>query len=104
VRAAHLYQAASGSPRGGPHLDTAVEGSVGRYRAAGRGGRGRTCVTSPATSRANTIARIPEVSTSKATQYFIADNEREKEDWINAVGRAIVQRSVSMQEDEVLSY
>jgi hypothetical protein len=44
------------------------------------------------------------VSTSKATQYFIADNEREKEDWINAVGRAIVQRSVSMQEDEVLSY
>jgi hypothetical protein len=34
-----------------------------------------------------------EVSTSKVTEYFLADNEREKEDWINAVGRAIVRRS-----------
>lgn len=45
-----------------------------------------------------------EVSTRGATQYFVADTERDKEDWINAVGRTIVRASASMQDDEVLPY
>jgi len=38
------------------------------------------------------------------TMYFVADNEKDKEDWINSIGRAIVRRSTSMQDHEVLSY
>ncbi|KAK3285017.1 hypothetical protein CYMTET_7360 [Cymbomonas tetramitiformis] len=45
-----------------------------------------------------------EVSTRDKTMYFIADNDREKEDWINAVGRAIVKQSSSMQDNEVMNY
>eukprot|EP00271_Cylindrocystis_brebissonii_P008138 TRINITY_DN2215_c1_g5_i1.p2 TRINITY_DN2215_c1_g5~~TRINITY_DN2215_c1_g5_i1.p2 ORF type:complete len:143 (-),score=28.89 TRINITY_DN2215_c1_g5_i1:470-898(-) len=45
-----------------------------------------------------------ELSTHEDTMYFIADNDKEKEDWINAVGRSIVQHSRSVTEDEVLDY
>mmetsp|Transcript_37 Transcript_37/g.61 ORF Transcript_37/g.61 Transcript_37/m.61 type:complete len:130 (+) Transcript_37:232-621(+) len=45
-----------------------------------------------------------EISTRENTQYFVADSEKDKEDWINAVGRAIVRQSRSMQAEEVLSY
>lgn len=45
-----------------------------------------------------------ELSTSHETMYFIADNDKEKEDWINAVGRSIVRHSRSVTDDEVLDY
>jgi PH domain len=46
-----------------------------------------------------------ELSTSRDTMYFIADSEKEKEDWINSIGRSIVQHSRSVVTDnEVLDY
>lgn len=33
--------------------------------------------------------------------FFVADTDKEKEDWINAVGRAIVRHSRSMTDDQV---
>ncbi|PKI31871.1 pleckstrin homology domain-containing protein 1-like [Punica granatum] len=45
-----------------------------------------------------------EVSTSQDTMYFIADSEKEKEDWINSVGRSIVQHSRSVTDSEVVDY
>ena len=36
--------------------------------------------------------------------YFIADTDKEKEDWINAIGRAIVHHSRSLYDEEVTSY
>ncbi len=34
-----------------------------------------------------------EVSTTDDAMFFIADSDKDKEDWINAVGRAIVKHS-----------
>lgn len=34
-----------------------------------------------------------EIATTDDKMFFIADTEKEKEDWINAVGRAIVKHS-----------
>jgi hypothetical protein len=34
-----------------------------------------------------------EVATAEAAQFFIAPDDKAKEDWINAVGRAIVRHS-----------
>nr|AFN53666.1 hypothetical protein [Linum usitatissimum] len=34
-----------------------------------------------------------ELSTNNDTMYFIADSEKEKEEWINSIGRSIVQHS-----------
>jgi hypothetical protein len=45
-----------------------------------------------------------EVSTSSDTMYFVADSDKEKEDWINAIGRAIVRHSASLCDEEVHSY
>mmetsp|Transcript_16537 Transcript_16537/g.56350 ORF Transcript_16537/g.56350 Transcript_16537/m.56350 type:complete len:151 (+) Transcript_16537:406-858(+) len=45
-----------------------------------------------------------EISSRKESMYFIADSAREKEDWINSIGRAIVRHSSSLQEEEVMSY
>lgn len=45
-----------------------------------------------------------EISTHVDTMYFIADNDKEKEDWINSIGRAIVRHSASLQDEEVLNY
>eukprot|EP00246_Nothoceros_aenigmaticus_P003452 TRINITY_DN14611_c0_g2_i1.p2 TRINITY_DN14611_c0_g2~~TRINITY_DN14611_c0_g2_i1.p2 ORF type:complete len:144 (-),score=31.52 TRINITY_DN14611_c0_g2_i1:59-490(-) len=45
-----------------------------------------------------------ELSTSKETMYFIADTEKEKEDWINSMGSSIVRHSRSITETEVLDY
>ncbi|GAQ81758.1 hypothetical protein KFL_000900130 [Klebsormidium nitens] len=45
-----------------------------------------------------------ELSTVQDTFFFIADSDKEKEDWINAVGRSIVRRSRSVTEREVLDY
>ncbi|XP_009791277.1 pleckstrin homology domain-containing protein 1 [Nicotiana sylvestris] len=45
-----------------------------------------------------------ELSTRSDTMYFIADSEKEKEDWINSIGRCIVQHSRSVTHDEILDY
>lgn len=41
-----------------------------------------------------------ELSTADDAMFFIADSDREKEDWINAVGRAIVRHSRSLLEED----
>ena len=45
-----------------------------------------------------------EISTSDSSMFFIAESEKEKEDWINAVGRAIVRHSSSVMESEQIDY
>ncbi|KAK2982608.1 hypothetical protein RJ640_024668 [Escallonia rubra] len=47
-----------------------------------------------------------EVSTESDNMYYVAntEKEKEKEDWINSIGRSIVQRSRSVTESEVLDY
>eukprot|EP00897_Mesotaenium_endlicherianum_P008994 jgi/Mesen1/8122/ME000437S07217 len=45
-----------------------------------------------------------ELSTNQETMFFIADNDKEKEDWINSVGRSIVRHSRSVTDSEVLDY
>jgi hypothetical protein len=45
-----------------------------------------------------------EIATADASMYFIADSEKEKEDWINAVGRAIVRHSRSIMERDAVDY
>lgn len=40
-----------------------------------------------------------ELSTQNDTMYFIAESDKEKEDWINSVGRAIVRHSRSLCEE-----
>ncbi|KAF6147081.1 hypothetical protein GIB67_036800 [Kingdonia uniflora] len=45
-----------------------------------------------------------ELSTSRETMYFIADTEKDKEEWINSIGRSIVQHSRSVTEAEVVDY
>jgi PH domain len=45
-----------------------------------------------------------EISTPDDAMFFIADTDREKEDWINAVGRAIVRHSKSLLEDDAADY
>ncbi|MCL7041304.1 hypothetical protein MKW94_016811 [Papaver nudicaule] len=45
-----------------------------------------------------------ELSTNKETMYFIADSEKEKEEWINSIGRSIVQHSRSVTDSEVVDY
>lgn len=45
-----------------------------------------------------------EVSTPDMSMYFIAESEKEKEDWINSVGRAIVRHSRCVMEQENVDY
>jgi hypothetical protein len=45
-----------------------------------------------------------EFSTRNDTMYFIADSEKEKEDWINSIGRSIVQHSRSVTDSEIVDY
>lgn len=45
-----------------------------------------------------------EIAGNATAMYFVADTEKEKEDWINSIGRAIVRHSGSLQDEEVLSY
>jgi hypothetical protein len=40
-----------------------------------------------------------EVSTTETTFYMHADNEKEKDEWIGAIGRSIVQASKTYQKD-----
>ncbi|CAN1167026.1 Pleckstrin homology domain-containing protein 1 [Linum perenne] len=45
-----------------------------------------------------------ELSTGSDTMYFVADSEKEKEEWINSIGRSIVQHSRSVTDSEVVDY
>ncbi|PIA59350.1 hypothetical protein AQUCO_00400321v1 [Aquilegia coerulea] len=45
-----------------------------------------------------------ELSTNSETMYFIADSDKEKEEWINSIGRSIVQHSRSVTDSEVVDY
>ncbi|GLC34104.1 hypothetical protein PLESTF_000169000 [Pleodorina starrii] len=45
-----------------------------------------------------------EISTHAESMYFIADTDKEKEDWINAIGRAIVKHSRSLLEHDRPDY
>lgn len=45
-----------------------------------------------------------EVSTTESSMFFIADSDKEKEDWINAVGRAIVKHSRSLLDNDQADY
>lgn len=45
-----------------------------------------------------------ELSTADEAMFFIADSDKEKEDWINAVGRAIVRHSRSLLEGDQADY
>ncbi|MED6182922.1 Fatty acid synthase subunit beta [Stylosanthes scabra] len=45
-----------------------------------------------------------ELSTPHNTMFFLADSDKEKEDWINSIGRAIVQHSRSLADNEVVDY
>ncbi|KAK1415522.1 hypothetical protein QVD17_31305 [Tagetes erecta] len=45
-----------------------------------------------------------ELSTRSDTMFFIADSEKEKEDWINSIGRSIVQHSRSVTVNEIVDY
>ena len=40
-----------------------------------------------------------ELSSRSDTMYFIADSAKEKEDWINALGKAVVKHSMSLMEE-----
>ena len=40
-----------------------------------------------------------ELSSKTDTMYFVADSAKEKEEWINALGKAVVKHSLSMMED-----
>ncbi|KAG8488546.1 hypothetical protein CXB51_016278 [Gossypium anomalum] len=45
-----------------------------------------------------------ELSTRDSTMYFVADTEKDREDWINSIGRSIVQHSRSVTDSEVVDY
>jgi hypothetical protein len=45
-----------------------------------------------------------ELATVNYTMYFVADTEKDKEDWINSIGRSIVQHSRSVTDSEVVDY
>ncbi|PNH04753.1 Pleckstrin y domain-containing protein 1 [Tetrabaena socialis] len=45
-----------------------------------------------------------EISTQTASMFFIADTDKEKEDWINAIGRAIVKHSRSLLDHDRPDY
>ena len=45
-----------------------------------------------------------EISTTDSNMFFVADSDKEKEDWINAVGRAIVRHSKSMLDRDQVDY
>ncbi|XLR06480.1 hypothetical protein HN51_061363 [Arachis hypogaea] len=45
-----------------------------------------------------------ELSTPHNTMFFLADSDKDKEDWINSIGRAIVQHSRSLADNEVVDY
>lgn len=45
-----------------------------------------------------------EISTTDSNMYFVADKDKDKEDWINSIGRAIVRHSKSMLDNDQGDY
>eukprot|EP00898_Chlorokybus_atmophyticus_P004334 jgi/Chlat1/4901/Chrsp31S04910 len=64
------------------------------------------CVSVKGAEDAINMPNAFEISTHDSTRpmYFIADTDKEKEEWINAVGRAIVRHSNSLTEKEIVDY
>ncbi|XP_058109165.1 pleckstrin homology domain-containing protein 1-like [Magnolia sinica] len=64
----------------------------------------RTCLTVKGAEDVLNKQFAFELSTNRETMYFIADSEKEKEEWINSIGRSIVQHSRSVTDAEVVDY
>ena len=45
-----------------------------------------------------------EISTGETCMFFVAESEREKEEWINSVGRAIIRHSRCVLPEERVNY
>ncbi|XVF83930.1 hypothetical protein PTKIN_Ptkin16aG0533800 [Pterospermum kingtungense] len=68
---------------------------------------GVTCSADQPRNRMNMreVSRsLQAVKDRMETMYFIADSEKEKEDWINSIGRSIVQHSRSVTDSEIVDY
>ncbi|XP_004306250.1 PREDICTED: pleckstrin homology domain-containing protein 1-like [Fragaria vesca subsp. vesca] len=63
-----------------------------------------TCLTVKGTEDMLNKQYSFKLSTRSETMHFIADSEKEKEDWINSIGRSIVQHSRSVTDSEVVDY
>ncbi|KAL5077207.1 hypothetical protein RYX36_016191 [Vicia faba] len=63
-----------------------------------------TCLTVKGAEDVLHKASAFELSTPESTMFFIADNDKDKEDWINSIGRAIVLGSRSHAASEVIDY
>ncbi|KAF3791313.1 Pleckstrin-like proteiny domain-containing protein 1 [Nymphaea thermarum] len=63
-----------------------------------------TCLTVKGAEDALNKPFAFEISTRTDVMYFIADSEKEKEDWINSIGRSIVQHSRSVTDSEIVDY
>lgn len=63
-----------------------------------------SCLTVKGAEDALNKAFAFELSTKTDTVYFIADSEKEKEEWINSIGRSIVQHSKSVTDSEIVDY
>ncbi|KAB2084204.1 hypothetical protein ES319_A05G319500v1 [Gossypium barbadense] len=63
-----------------------------------------TCLTVKGAEDILNMQYAFELSTRKETMYFTADSENEKEDWINSIGRSIVQHSRSVTDSEIVDY
>ncbi|KAF5755671.1 putative pleckstrin domain, PH-like domain superfamily [Helianthus annuus] len=50
------------------------------------------------------VATCLTLSTRSDTMYFIADSEKDKEDWINSIGRSIVQHSRCVTVNNIVDY
>jgi len=64
----------------------------------------RSCLSIKGAEEAINKPHAFEITTSEASLFFIADSDKEKEDWINAVGRSIVRFSRSLIEHEQTDY
>mmetsp|Transcript_19682 Transcript_19682/g.35142 ORF Transcript_19682/g.35142 Transcript_19682/m.35142 type:complete len:133 (-) Transcript_19682:292-690(-) len=64
----------------------------------------RSCLSIKGAEDAINKPHAFEVSTTEANLFFIADSDKEKEDWINAVGRSIVCHSRSLIDNEHGNY
>jgi len=59
----------------------------------------KTCLSVKGAEDALNMPHAFEISTNFDTMYYRADSDKEKEDWINAIGRAIVRHSSSLCEE-----
>uniref|UniRef100_A0A7S3BNB3 PH domain-containing protein n=1 Tax=Prasinoderma singulare TaxID=676789 RepID=A0A7S3BNB3_9VIRI len=64
----------------------------------------RRCLSIKGAEDAINKAHAFELSTAESTMYFVADSDKEKEEWINAVGKAIVRSSHALADAEFTDY